>query len=735
MNSETGKGAGHLASWLGPHRRKLAAVVGTVVVDGTYESLFPLGVGLMIDRAVATHDVGLFTLLAGALGLGFLLTLAAQVGRDALVARITADVVTDLRLKMEAWFHREPYPRFRQRQRGDVATAFGADLARVEAVLLNGAPTLALGIVGLGLSLITMTLAAPLLGLMVVVGLPLCLVVPGFLAHLQAPVNRQTRTQEAEVNALAEEHFSLEPLSRGLGLEGELTARFQDRAKSTGNLARRLYRLTGWARRAPGLSLQWLYLVVVVAGAWQVFEGQMALGVFAAFNLLFFNVYLAVSDLSAVWGLTLQGAASVNRVADQLGSDDRRPPPDSGTKPPILARELTLREVVFGYVPGPPVLAGVTLVVPAAKRTAVVGTSGSGKSTLAAILAGLVTPDAGTLEWDGVDWQSLAADRKKQLGIVFQDALLLDATVRENVLLGHPAGNPGKALEAAGLAGWVADLPEGLETRVGPEGRYLSGGQRQRLALARALARDPDLLILDEVTSALDPLSERHVHDTLRALSGKTIVHITHRLEGIRDYDHIIVLDKGRVVETGTHDDLVARGGTYAHLWNKQSGIAVSPDAQSATLSVETLRSIPLFATSTPATLAALAANFVSEIYQPGQTILLQGTPGSRFFVVARGRVDVVIHRKDGDHRVASLEDGDFFGEMSLLNAALTTATVTARLPTVVLALEKTSFFTVVEKDHGLVEHLREAARARKAANEKALGVPPPILDTGGNRT
>ena len=725
-------------SWLVPHRPQLLVVLGTVLVDGAYESLFPLGVGLLIDRAVPARDAGLFGLLAFCLAGGFLATLGSQLLRDGIMARVSSGVLSRLRQRLEAWFHGEEYSRFRRRQGAEVATAFGADLARVETLLLNGAPVLALSAVGLVMALVTMVAAAPLLGVMVLVGLPACLLVPMWLSRLQGPANQATRAAEQELNALAEEHFRSEPLVRGLGLAGLMRDRFRARAVSLEATATKFYRLAGWARRSPALSLQLLYVLLVVTGAWLVFIGRLGTGSFAAFNLLFFNVYLAVNDLSAVWGLTMQGSESVARVAGQLGPEELGEARALGTvtaepaRPlPRLSVALSLHEVSFSYQRGTPILEGLTLAVPAGRRTAIVGPSGSGKSTLAALLAGLLDPTMGQVRWDGIPLADLdPEERRKRLGIAFQEPILLKASVRDNVLWGNPGGDAEAALAAVGLSSWAATLPQGLDTEIGPGGGFLSGGQRQKLALARALARSPELLILDEVTSALDPLSERQVNNSLKKLSGTTVVHVTHRLEGIRDYEHIIVLEGGRLAEAGNHDELIDReGGLYARLWNKQSGITVSDDASSATVSPEALGRIPLFAASAPATLAALAPNFTMESYQSGDAVIRQGQPGSRFFLVARGRLDVLVSHAGGEKRVATLEDGDFFGEMSLLAAVLTSATVIARLPTVVLALEKSSFDHLVADDLSLAAQLRETARKRQEANAKMLTAAAGVLD------
>ena len=273
-----------------------------------------------------------------------------------------------------------------------------------------------------------------------------------------------------------------------------------------------------------------------------------------------------------------------------------------------------------------------------------------------------------------------------------------------------------QAIEQACLADWISHLPQGLETLAGDRGGFLSGGQKQRLALARALVRQPDLLILDEATSALDPITEALVNSSLQQLAGRmTIVHITHRLVGIIDYDQILVLDQGRIIEQGRHQDLLDLSqGRYALMWQRQSGLVMN--GSTASITPESLRTIPLFAASTSDTLDALSRAFVSETVPPGTTIIRQGTPGSRFFIVARGRVEVII----GERTVARLADGDFFGEMSLLHAALTSATVQAGEETTLLALEKEVFLRFLTEDVALSERVRAEAERRRQENTRS---------------
>jgi ATP-binding cassette subfamily B protein len=564
----------------------------------------------------------------------------------------------------------------------------------------------------------------------ILLGLPLAVAGPAFLARRASRQGRLARRAEGDVSARAQETLAGQAMIRTFDLRRSFQESFRARVDQLFRRSLRFYYQSNLTKRMPNLSVQLLHLALMLAGGWLAFRGELGVGALIAFNFLFLNVSSAVLDLSVTLGPLLQAGLAFDHLLPELverrPDEPRRGPPRPAPRAG-LARDLRLEGIRFGYGAGKLALDGVSLTLLAGCRTAIVGPSGSGKSTLAALLVGLHPLQDGRILWDGEELsQARRAAFLTDLGVVFQDNPVFNASLRHNILLGQtelPRGPELErrleaCLEAAGLAEWIRELPEGLMTPAGEDGGFLSGGQRQRLALARALFREPALLVLDEATSALDPLTERHVNDTLRGLAGSTtIVHITHRLAGIADYDQIIVLQDGRVAEAGRHTELLAAGGLYAALWNRQAGLELDAGATSARISVEALRNMPLFAASAEATLEGLARNFTSEAHESGSRVIRQGSPGTRFFVIARGRVEVRIRNGDHEEAVATLADGDFFGEMSLLDATLTSASVVATMPTVLLALEKTSFLSLMRADAALYGSVSQTAARRKAEN------------------
>jgi ATP-binding cassette subfamily B protein len=243
---------------------------------------------------------------------------------------------------------------------------------------------------------------------------------------------------------------------------------------------------------------------------------------------------------------------------------------------------VELQGVSFHYGCRPPVLEQVTLRIPAGKTVAVVGESGSGKSTLLKLLMGFYAPTAGRILIDGVDLRDFAlTSLRSRIGLVSQDPFIFNGTLRENIALGRPGATleeVAEAARAAGLDEFIVGLPERYETVIGERGANLSGGQRQRLAIARALVRQPEMLIFDEATSHLDTATERAIQDRLKtALAGKTVVLVAHRLSTICEADLIYVLQRGRIVQAETHRQLLAQEGGYRTLWRAQTGEGNGP--------------------------------------------------------------------------------------------------------------------------------------------------------------
>lgn len=317
--------------------------------------------------------------------------------------------------------------------------------------------------------------------------------------------------------------------------------------------------------------------LILFLGAQAVIAGTMTVGELIAFNMISAQVVQPILRLSQLWQDFQQVQVSVSRLGDILNAPTEPAPQNLLTLPPPRGA-IEFRGVTMRYSPeASEALKGVTLSIPPGEVIGFVGQSGSGKSTLTKLVQRLYSPQAGQVMLDGVDIAQLDPGwLRRQIGVVLQENMLFNRTIHENIALGDPAMARAMVMQAARLAGadeFIAQLPQGYDTMVEERGANLSGGQRQRLAIARALATNPRILIFDEATSALDYESERVVQENMRAIvRGRTVLIIAHRLAALRPCTRIVGMARGEIVEVGSHDELLRRdGGLYARLWALQS--------------------------------------------------------------------------------------------------------------------------------------------------------------------
>jgi subfamily B ATP-binding cassette protein HlyB/CyaB len=364
-----------------------------------------------------------------------------------------------------------------------------------------------------------------------------------------------------------------------MAVEPQMQRRWEEQLANYVGASMKVLTLANVASNAIQLISKITFAAILYIGAKLVISGDLSVGELVAFNILAGRVTAPILRLAQIWQDFHQARISVERLGDILNTQAEPSQTSAqGGLPPIRG-DVKFERVVFRYrIDGPAILREVDLTIPAGQFIGIVGASGSGKSTIARLVQRLYVPEGGRVLVDGSDLAMAdPAWLRRQIGVVLQENILMNRTVRENIALADPGTPLDRVIEAAKLAGahdFIAGMPEGYDSMVGERGDTLSGGQRQRVAIARALITNPRILIFDEATSALDYESERAIQDNMTAIAkGRTVIVIAHRLSTVRRADRIITIEAGQIVEDGTHDELIRGKGRYAMLHKLQSGL------------------------------------------------------------------------------------------------------------------------------------------------------------------
>jgi subfamily B ATP-binding cassette protein MsbA len=569
--------------WMRPHARTLGLVLALVALVAAATGLYPVLIKAAFD-AFATKDEQAIRLapafvIAVTAVKGFSL-LALTILTNRVVTRIEADLQTALYGHLIdadlAQLGRESPAALTQRFTTDFAFIKEA-LTRLSTVFLREVTTI--------LALIAAMLwIDPVLTLVAAVTVPFIAHPIGKIGQKLRRVALSTQEQVGQMASLVSESLGGARIAKTYGLETYLKARaaasFDEIRRLKMKAANARGRLDPLLEAGGGVAVA----AVLVLIGFRITSGESTVGDFTGFVSALILAAQPIRALGNLNAIVHEAAAALARTFAVM--DER---PRIATRPgaPALAvagGEVRFEGVSFRYREDVPALEGVSLVAPAGRTTALVGRSGSGKSTLLSLVPRLYDVTGGAVRIDGRDVREVAlASLRRQVAMVSQDVILFDDTVRANIGFGREGAGEDDIVAAAKAAAaheFIMNLPEGYDALVGTGGGRLSGGERQRIALARAFLKDAPILLLDEATSALDSESERLVQGAIRALMrGRTTLVIAHRLSTVRDADRIVVMEAGRVVEIGSHDDLIGRGGSYARLHRLQ----LSDDLESAT--------------------------------------------------------------------------------------------------------------------------------------------------------
>ncbi len=557
-----------------PYRTSLATVIGLIVASSLVGLAQPFLVRHVIDDALPAQDVRLLLTLVLAMMAAAAISAALGVAQTWLSTTIGQQVMHRLRSDLFSHLQRQSLGFFTRTRGGEVQSRLTNDINSMQGVVTSTATSIASNttvVIGTAVAMAALSWRLALISLVVV---PPAVLLTRRVARLRQQVTARRQAALADLHVQVEESLSVSGalLTRTLGAGPAMSARFEDTSAGLVGLEVASQLAGRWRMATMNLLFAAIPAVIYLAAGLPATSGEMTIGTLVAFTGLQAGLFRPMLSLLDVGVSVTASMALFSRIFEYLDLPVEIADPEEPRALADPTGEVRFEDVWFGYDPdGAAVLNGIDLHIPAGTSLALVGATGSGKSTLAGLVARLHDPSHGRVTLDGIDLRDLAlADVAAAVGVVSQETYLIHASVRENLRHARPDATDAEIERACRLAevhDLISSLPDGYDTVVGSRGHRFSGGEKQRLAIARTLLRDPRVLVLDEATSALDNSTERAVQEALEvAARGRTTLVVAHRLSTVRDADQIAVLDRGRVVELGTHEELLLLGGQYAAL-------------------------------------------------------------------------------------------------------------------------------------------------------------------------
>ncbi|MFM0361922.1 type I secretion system permease/ATPase [Paraburkholderia sediminicola] len=574
--------AGNLArfdfSWFIPavvkYRRLLLEVLMVSVVLQIFGLVSPLMFQVVMDKVLVNRAYSTLNVVCVALLVSSVFEVLLTGLRNYVFSHTTNRIDVELGARLFRHLLALPLAYFEARRVGDTVARV-RELESIRNFLTGQALTAFIDLIFSVIFLGVMCIYSVWLTLIVAISLPVYAAISMTLNPLLRERLNHKFARGADNQSFLVEAVSGVQTVKAMAIEPQFTRRWDNqlaayvtasfRVNALGNVGQQLIQLVG----------KLVTLATLFFGAKLVIDGKLTVGQLIAFNMMSQRVSAPVLRLAQLWQDFQQVGISMQRLGDILNTRTELPP--SRQALPAVKGEVSFEDVRFRYrVDSQPVLNGVNLTILPGEIAGIVGRSGSGKSTLTKLMQRLYTPESGRVRIDGIDL-ALAdpAWLRRQIGVVLQENLLFNRSIRENIAVTDSGASLDVVIHAAKLAGahdFISELPEGYDTVVGEHGSSLSGGQRQRVAIARALVTNPHILIFDEATSALDFETERVIQNNMRAMChGRTVIIIAHRLSAVRHAHQIIAMDKGQIVERGSHDQLLEKNGYYAHLVSLQN--------------------------------------------------------------------------------------------------------------------------------------------------------------------
>ncbi len=566
-----------IKQYIAPYRWLALFLLSGQIFEAAFDSVMRISLKFIIDEAIIPQKYGFMVIILLLLGLGAILFALVGVLGEFFAARFGVLFSNDIRRTLFDHLQILSMEFFRRRSAGDIVNCFMADVEKVENSLTRGLAIVVLDSSNILLSAIFLFSLNWQLAVLSCMGLTVCTIAPVKIARRATEEGYQLRQKEGYIASIVEENILSQSVVKAFGLEKQMSDRFLDDLNDLKRVYVRAKFLSYLVQKLPTVTFALVQVMIFSLSAAMAYWNWITVGTLVSYQVLLLGLNLNILSLTSAVPYLIEGITAMQRICVILAEMPQVLDVNEAVNLPHLQKEIYFNNVNFSYSKERVGIKKLSLNIRAGEFVVIVGTSGAGKSTIVNLLMRLCDPDDGRIMFDGVDLRTgTQSSLRSQIGLVSQEVILFNTTVRENIRMGYLEATDEQieaAAKSAEIHDFILTLPQGYDTVVGDRGGQLSGGQRQRIAIARALVRDPAILILDEATSALDPVTEAGILATLdRICKNLTVILITHRIAQSLRADVIFVMENGQIVAKGRHADLIKQEGLYATLWQESNG-------------------------------------------------------------------------------------------------------------------------------------------------------------------
>lgn len=561
-----------------PRKNLLFLGLILIIISRLASLILPAASKYLIDDVIVNSDFEMLKMLIAAVVGAIIVQAITSFALTRLLSVEAQHLIAQLRVKVQKKIIQLPVNFFDNHQSGALVSRIMSDVEGVRNLVGTGLVQLFGGLLTAVISLVLLIRISPMMTLYVLVPVVIFGIISLKAFSYIRPIFRTRGKINAEVTGRLTETLNGIRVIKGFNAEESEIRTFESGALRLYDNVKQSLTSTALVTSSATFLLGLASAGIMGIGGYMIMHDDLTIGDFISFTLFLGFMIAPIVQMSNIGSQLTEAFAGLDRTEEIMQMDSEEDLGDRNIKLPDVKGDIKFDQVSFEYEEGKNVLKNITLEAKTGTVTALVGTSGSGKSTIAGLVATFIQPISGTVSVDGVDLSKVTlSSYRRQLGVVLQDDFLFEGTIRENILFPRPDSSETdlmNAVKAAHVNEFTDRFEDGLETVIGERGVKLSGGQRQRIAIARAILADPRILILDEATSNLDTESESYIQESLKSLmKGRTTFVIAHRLSTIKQADQILVIERGEIAESGTHDELIAKQGRYYDLYTYQARI------------------------------------------------------------------------------------------------------------------------------------------------------------------